>query len=112
MVGEALSWRGEGERHFFEITEWFDTQRRYETHKKVEIFEWWVLKTVAKQVECRELRYFNWRVMINDKKKNPNNPKLHVINLSFLYSKPPEFHVVGPINIFYFWVFIFIFSLL
>ena len=50
MVGEALCWRGKREKHSVEITEGSDTQLRYGTHKKVEIFEWCVVKTVAKQV--------------------------------------------------------------
>ena len=30
------------------------------SHKKVEIFEWWKLKIVSKQVGYRELGYFKW----------------------------------------------------
>ena len=52
-----------GRGTLFEITEGFDTQLKYGTHKKVEIFEWCVVKTVAKQVGCRELGYFKWWVM-------------------------------------------------
>ena len=53
---------------------------RYGSHKKVEIFDWWKLKTVSKWVGRKELGYFKW-CMMSDKnwvrsdewwKKNPN----------------------------------------
>ena len=50
---------------------------RYGSHKKVEIFDWWKLKTMSKWVGCRELGYFKWwatkiewEVMSDE--KNPN----------------------------------------
>ena len=75
-----------------------DTQLRYGSYKKVEIFEWWKMKTMSKQVECRELGYFKWWVIgdewwvmkiewWNKKKKSKQTASLcrHQVNVAIFF---------------------------
>ena len=82
----------------------FDTQLRYGSHKKVEIFKWWKLKTVSKRVGCSELGYFKWWVMsdewwvmsdenwvMSDEWWNKKNPNRALISM-WIFSSTLDYH--------------------